>query len=312
MVSVICNAYNHEKYIAEAIESFLMQEAPFSFEILINDDASTDGTAGIIRQYAERYPEIIKPLLHTENQESKGKDSSLDFQIPRAKGKYIAFCEGDDYWTDPEKLKRQFELMESHPELDICAHAVNRVAAETKELLEVISPSREACIFSPEEVIMGGGGFVGTNSLFYRSSIDKSIPRFRREFPYDYSIQIHGSLRGGMLYTPDVMSSYRSMAQGSWSARQKKAEDRQRHEDGLKNMFQLLDEYTGGSYHSVIEKRKLKRDFVHLHSDGKYAEMLQDKYNELFKELRFRSKLKVYSFAALEKATSMIKKKQSV
>ena len=119
MVSICCITYNHEKYIADAIESFLIQETDFPFEILIHDDASTDRTANIVREYEDRYPNLIKPIYQTENQYSQGKRVGL-FNTNRAEGKYIAFCEGDDYWTDSHKLKIQFEFLEANPEYSFC------------------------------------------------------------------------------------------------------------------------------------------------------------------------------------------------
>ena len=95
-VSIVCNAFNHERYIAQALESFLMQKTDFPFEILVHDDASTDGTAEIIRTYAKRFPQIVLPLFQTENQYSKKVSIGSSFQYPRARGKYIALCEGDD------------------------------------------------------------------------------------------------------------------------------------------------------------------------------------------------------------------------
>ena len=100
MVSIVCNAYNQEKYISEAIESFLMQKTNFEFEVLIHDDASTDHTPDIIRSYERKYPDIIFPIYQTKNQYSQGIHITPKYQIPRARGKYIALCEGDDYWTD--------------------------------------------------------------------------------------------------------------------------------------------------------------------------------------------------------------------
>ena len=115
LVSVCCITYNHEKYIRDAIESFLMQKTEFPFEIIIQDDASTDMTADIIREYEEKYPEIIKPIYHTENQFSKGINVAFSV-YKKSKGKYIAVCEGDDYWKDPLKLQMQVTFLEQNPD----------------------------------------------------------------------------------------------------------------------------------------------------------------------------------------------------
>ena len=102
MVSICCLTFNHEPYIRKALDSFLMQKTTFPFEIVIHDDASTDGTADIIREYQENYPDIVHSLCQEENQYSKGiSNISGVFNFPRAQGKYIAMCEGDDYWSDP-------------------------------------------------------------------------------------------------------------------------------------------------------------------------------------------------------------------
>ena len=114
LVSISCIAYNHESYIRQCLDGFLMQKTTFSFEILIHDDASTDNTTDIIREYERKYPDIIKPIYQKENQYSKGIPISATFNWPRAKGKYIAMCEGDDYGTDPLKLQKQVDFLEMH------------------------------------------------------------------------------------------------------------------------------------------------------------------------------------------------------
>ena len=118
LVSIKCYAYNHEKFIRQCLDGFVMQKTTFRFEAVVHDDASTDGTAKIIREYAEKYPDIIIPVLEAENQYSK-HDGSLGRAMARAvskDSKYYAFCEGDDYWIDPEKLQKQVDYLESHPE----------------------------------------------------------------------------------------------------------------------------------------------------------------------------------------------------
>jgi len=115
LVSICCTAYNQEKYIAQTLESFLAQRCDFAYEILVHDDASTDRTPEIIREYAQKHPDVIRPMLQTENQYCKGISIDGTFNFPRARGKYIALCEGDDFWCDPEKLKKQIDHMESDP-----------------------------------------------------------------------------------------------------------------------------------------------------------------------------------------------------
>jgi glycosyltransferase involved in cell wall biosynthesis len=116
LVTVCCATYNHEDYVREAIESFLAQETEFPFEIIIHDDASTDGTAAIVLEYAERYPRLIRTIIQNENQYSKAGLISPRFVFPEAQGKYLALCEGDDYWTDPGKLQKQVTFLENNPD----------------------------------------------------------------------------------------------------------------------------------------------------------------------------------------------------
>ena len=121
-VSIQCLVYNHEPYLRQCLDGFVMQKTSFRFEAIIHDDVSTDGSADIIREYARKYPEIIKPIYETENQYSKHDDSLLRVLKKAMTGEYIAICEGDDYWTDPLKLQKQVDYLESHPECALCFH----------------------------------------------------------------------------------------------------------------------------------------------------------------------------------------------
>ena len=135
-VSVLCMAYNQEKYIRQTLESFVMQKTNFPFEVLINDDASTDKTPEIIKEFADKYPNIIKPVYQKENQYSKGVSIHNDFLFPKAAGKYLAFCEGDDFWTDENKLQIQYDIMEKNPDCHLCLHKVRVVSENGNELKE--------------------------------------------------------------------------------------------------------------------------------------------------------------------------------
>ena len=116
MVTIRCLAYNHEPYIRQCLEGFVIQKTNFRFEAIVHDDASTDGTAAIIREYAEKYPDIIKPIFETENQYSKRNGSIRRIMNEHTHGKYVALCEGDDYWVDPMKLQKQVDFLEKNPE----------------------------------------------------------------------------------------------------------------------------------------------------------------------------------------------------
>ena len=123
LVSICCITYNHAPFIQKCLDGFLMQQTDFPIEILIHDDCSTDGTTDIIKEYAAQYPDLIFPLYEEVNQYQQGKATEIDFyNYRRARGKYIAYCEGDDYWTDPLKLQKQVDFMEANPEYSVCFH----------------------------------------------------------------------------------------------------------------------------------------------------------------------------------------------
>lgn len=294
-VSIICNAYNHEAYIADALEGFVMQKTTFPFEVLVHDDASTDNTAQIIREYEKKYPQLIKPIYETENQYSKNDGSLTRIQYGRARGEYIAICEGDDYWTDPLKLQKQFDAMERNPQVDMCAHQAQRYDCRDGKVTQEITPVLESRILTADEVIRGGGGYFATNSLFFRKTLQENLPTFRQYLQYlnlDYTLQIHGALRGGVLFLNDNMSVYRLMTNGSWS--QRTTGDPEKYADHWQQiitMLNILDKDTGGKYSESIEWCKRFAAYAILEIQGNYSGMLQPEYAEFFEKLPARAKL---------------------
>lgn len=120
LVTIRCLVYNHEPYLRQCLDGFVMQKTNFPFEAIVHDDASTDRSAEIIREYAEKYPNIIKPIFETENLYSKHDGSIRKVMYEHTKGKYVAICEGDDYWIDPYKLQKQVDILESNTNIGLC------------------------------------------------------------------------------------------------------------------------------------------------------------------------------------------------
>lgn len=309
-VSVICNAYNHEAYIRDTLEGFVMQKTNFLFEILVHDDASTDNTADVIREYEEKYPELIKPIYQTVNQYSQGIPISKTFQFPRVRGKYIALCEGDDYWIDPHKLQKQYDAMEKHPEVDVCAHKSIMVNAETKEKIMDIAPAKEDTVLSVEEVIAGGGGFVSTNSLLYRFQINNNIPEFRKFLGLDYTLQIHSSLRGGMLYLNDCMSAYRAAAKDSWTSKMASQPDKLiKHGKKIIKMLEILDKSTEYKYFETIEKKALQIKTKSINTKVLAGYPLEKEDYKVIRKMKLKSKIKVLLRLKFPALAERLKKK---
>ena len=265
-VSVICNAFNHGKYIRDTLNGFVMQKTDFKFEVLVHDDSSKDDTADIIREFEAEYPDIIKPIYQTENQYSKNVWITDVYQLRRSKGKYIAICEGDDYWTDLDKLQKQYDALEAHPEIDICVHASTLVNASDGSVSGTVEHGSEVAVIPVEKVIEGGGDFVSTNSIFVRREILTDRRKFVDVCPLDYTYQISGSIRGGMLYLPDNMSAYRVSVPGSWSVSNNK--NRRGNLAFVKELMaglKQLNTDTDKKYHGIISKKRFRLFLSKVH-----------------------------------------------
>lgn len=211
LVSIACITYNHKKYIAETIESFLAQKTDFAVEILIHDDASTDGTIEILRDYAKKYPNIIL-LQEKINQYSQGKDTFINTMYKRARGKYMAICEGDDFWTDTSKLQRQVDFLESHSDYAICFHPV-RIFFEDKSKPDEIYPAEQSKVhFTLTELL--GRNFIQSNSVMYRIQQKTLLPS--GIIPLDWYTHLYHAQFGKIGYINRVMATYRRHQGGMW------------------------------------------------------------------------------------------------
>jgi len=176
LVSINCITYNHEKYIKDALDGFLIQKTDFPFEILVHDDASTDGTADIIREYEKQYPNIIKPIYQSVNQHSQGQKCSL-FNFERAQGEYFAYCEGDDYWTDSFKLQKQVEFLNTHSDYGLIFTDADVLYEDTGKIIKGYDKTYKNKI--PQGNVLGillyGNPYKTCTSLFRKKYFTESI-----------------------------------------------------------------------------------------------------------------------------------------
>ena len=179
MVTIRCITYNHEPYIRQCLEGFVMQKTNFRFEAIVHDDASTDGTADIIREYAEKYPDIIKPIYETENQHSKRDGSLRRIMDAHTHGKYVAICEGDDYWIDPLKLQKQVDFLENHSDYGMCYTKVRYYY-------------QESAIWGKE----WGGNYTSFKELYKRNTIPTLSCLYRKDLYDKYVLQVAPMTKG--------------------------------------------------------------------------------------------------------------------
>lgn len=225
LVAIRCTVYNHEPYLRQCLDGFVMQQTNFPFKAIVHDDASTDGSAAIIREYAEKYPDIITPIYETENQYLKNTIGKIMSAAIHPATKYVALCEGDDYWTDPLKLQKQVDFLESHPDFAFCC-TNHQCYQQERGLME-----KEAVydwVFKGEladkdflEITHDNyfdHWWIRTLTVMYRrypytDEMKKKGYDVFRDDVYYYNVLNHG--KGALL--KDVMGVYRRHAGGLWA-----------------------------------------------------------------------------------------------
>ena len=257
LVSIKMLAYNHENYIRQAIESCVMQQTSFPYELVVIDDASQDRTPQIIQGYADSHPEKIVPVLLVENQQSKGRQFSIDSVLRHCQGKYIAFCEGDDYWTDPLKLEKQISLMEADPSVSMCFTAAWREYLDASRKPHIKRYHRGDFCFPPRDVIQRLGSFADMVTVVVRKDIYLDIPEWYYLSPVgDVPIYLLAMLKGKVCYEDTTTAVHQSKVANSWT--QSMDQDGQRKAAVLKKMIAMLQAFdleTSFQYHAFVERR---------------------------------------------------------
>ena len=294
MVSVICTAYNHEKYIRQCLDGFVMQKTDFKYEVIVHDDASTDNTPEIIREYQKNYPDIINPILQTENQYSKGVRITRKLCMEKAKGKYIALCEGDDFWTDEYKLQKQFDAIESNPLCKMCLCKV-RAVEENGKTMDQTYPKKTISSglyksYGLLDMICKEYSFQTSGYFFEKEMLIKYFkeePNFFKVAPVgDWPYLLYFS-QCDIYYIDDEMSCYRKNSVGSFST--------EIHQDSsdkvtlfYKRMCDMMDEYdkyTEYKYHNYCQSF----DFYEYYF---YQLIDKENYKEIFRNKSLKTLLK--------------------
>lgn len=208
-MSVVSITYNHEAYIRETLDGFVAQKTDFPVELIVADDASTDSTAEIIKEYASEYPHLFRPILRPEN---VGIHANLIDALSAARGQYLALCEGDDYWTDPLKLSKQVAVLDRQPEATVCFHPVRVVWADGRKSSE-FPPARWRNDLSVDALIKRN--FIQTNSVLYRR-----LPNYAHipsdVMPLDWYLHVRHAAGGNIAMVSETMSVYRRHPQSFW------------------------------------------------------------------------------------------------
>ena len=289
LVSVCCLAFNHEKYIRKTFEGIFSQKVNFEFEIIVHDDASTDNTRKIIDEFDIKYPGIIKKLYQKENQYSKGINPYHTYIRPQIRGKYVADCECDDYWTDDHKLQKQIDFLEHNLEFSICGHSFKTVDSNEKLLFYDGRKGRGDHIISIEDTILNHA-MPQTASMVYRAELIHDEPEFFRKLKVgDYPLRVYMALKGKFYYLDSTMSCYRRHGGDSWTTSvNKNIKELEIHLNKVMIFLDELDKYTDYRYLDIIKERKSYCNFLLLLNKKKYKQLFNNSY---FQSLKAKKKV---------------------
>jgi len=303
LVSVNVQTYQHAKYIGECLDSILMQKTDFPFEILIGEDGSTDGTRKICIKYAEKNPDKIRLFLrdrrisHIKNVHGYF-GFNAKFNRKMSKGKYIALCEGDDYWIDSSKLQKQISYMEKNPQCSLSFHAAE-IINNFSRTRQIIRASKENHIF-PKNKLFGYGSGAATSSLVFKKKPIEEIPLWLLEAPVgDIPLKMFLSQFGTVDYINEVMVARRVGSSESWSTRMNKSSARISLYPGMIKMLDGFNKFSNYKYSDEVYEKQLMYEIKGLDSwiphPFSINKILQrDKYYSLIKNKTLNERIRVY------------------
>jgi glycosyltransferase involved in cell wall biosynthesis len=248
-VSVAIITYNHENFIAQAIESILMQVVDFDYEIIIGEDCSSDKTGNIVVNYRNRFPDRIKVLLKEKN---VGMMENFIQTIKACRGQYVALCEGDDYWTSPHKLQRQVDFLERHSDYAICFHNAIKICEDGSREAKTYCSVTQKITPTFEDLLIKN--FIPTCSVMFRRGLFNEFPDWCYNLRMaDWPLHIFNAQHGKIRYLNEVMGVYRVHSGGLWSS----ASETQNYKDTIV-LLDYVNAYLGFKYEKQIKASKAK------------------------------------------------------
>lgn len=280
LVSVLLISYNEEQYIAKALESIIRQKTTFKFEVICHDDASTDGTQKIIQEYYRKYPDIIVPILQANNKMQKGHQIVMEYCYPAVKGKYIAYCDGDDYWIDDEKLQMQVDFLENNPEYSMCLHDFSFLYEKENKMMRSSCGKTERDISVNELITWNYKKIPQLGAAVFRTDLAKNRPDLFVKIGggknslrpiSDHPLYIYLGLNGKVKYIPIVMAVWRRRVSGTWG-NGAKADNMVNFNYEKIEFFERLNEYSEEFYKDSINQAIGKCKFDNAWIKRNYSE----------------------------------------
>lgn len=289
LVSIVIVTYQHAKYIKDCLEGALSQKTTFPVEIIVGEDESNDGTREICQEYADKHPETIRLFLRSRkdviyiNGKATGRFNFIE-TVLEAKGKYLALCEGDDFWTDPLKLQKQIDFLETNPDFAVCFHPAYELYDNMEKRVSNKDLSKE--IFTIED--LGHGNFLHTPTVVYRNLFKGNLPAWFKHIPVgDYPLHLLHARNGKIKFMPEPMACYRVHSMGLWSGLNKR--------DSYLKKIHVLEILLEADFSKEIskllaaQKSKAINELLNIHLDSNWNDLMIDlkqfaeKDEELFK-----------------------------
>lgn len=257
LVLVICTTYNHVNYIEKALNGFINQRTNFKFQVMVHDDASTDGTTEILKRYEKAYPDLFRMYYEEKNTYSQGKMNSIVDEIVNHQlhGKYVAYCEGDDFWIDKNKLQIQLDYLETHPDCSMTGHNVLVLDSRDNSLTPFEGLTKEQDI-TIEKMLLSNKLFQTSSFVIRRDAIKDNMDLLQDCTIGDWPLQLLASAHGYIHYFDRIMSVYRTFSQDSWTGTiRKRADVYINHCLSVARYLDRFDKYTDCKYSEIVKKQ---------------------------------------------------------